>query len=144
LTLKAKLLLAALAASLLVEPAAALAEDAPPQKKESEAAPRRKRAQPSAPKPVAGKPAEAPDCPRAHYKGDPVCFGAEDAAGLPLPSSAKGASGAAPKRNGDVTVAPKTWLNESAGPDSPTYFNNPNPHPSGNDFGGGLGVDFHF
>lgn len=143
-TLKPKLLLAALAA-LLLAPAAGLAEDVAPAKKAETAAPR-KRAKPSAPKPVAEKAPEAPDCPRGSYRGDPVCFGAEDAGGLPLPSSSSGSRGnsAPPRRTGDVTVAPKTWLNESAGPESMTYFNNPNPHPSTNGVGGGAGVDFHF
>ena len=144
MTLKPKLLLAALAASFVMAPAAGIAEDAPPpppQKKTEATAPRRKPA-----KPAAQKPSGAPDCPRAQYKGDPVCFGAEDAGGLPLPSSSSGSRGnsAPPRRTGDVTVAPKTWLNESAGPESMTYFNNPNPHPSTNGVGGGAGVDFHF
>jgi hypothetical protein len=143
-TLKAKLLLAALAASLLSTPATGMAEEAsqppPPQKKTSEPAARRKRARPLVPKPVAQKPPETPDCPRAQYKGDPVCFGGEDAAGLPMPSSRSGH--AAPRRTEDVTLSAKTRLNQPT--DSPTYFNNPNPHPSGNDFGGGVGVGFHF
>jgi len=139
---KAKFLFAALAASLLLAPAAGVAEDAsspPPQKKIDATAARRKREKPAAQKPVAQKPPEAPDCPRAQYKGDPVCFGAEDA-GLPLPSSRSGQ--ASPRRSEDVTVSAKTRVNQPT--DSPTYFNNPNPHPSGNDLGGGVGVDFHF
>ena len=144
MTLKAKLLLAALAASLLSAPATGMAEDAsqpqPPQKKTSEPAARRKRARPPVPKPVAQKPPEKPDCPRAQYKGDPVCFGAEDAAGLPMPSSRS--DQAAPRGTEDVTLSAKTRVNQAT--DSPIYFNNPNPHPSGNDFGGGLGVNFHF
>ena len=138
---KAKLLSAALAALLLLAPAAGVAEDAsPPQKKTDATAARRKREKPAVQKPVAQKPPEAPDCPRAQYKGDPVCFGAEDAAGLPLPSSHSGQ--AAPRRSEDVTLSAKTRVNQPT--DSPTYFNNPNPHPSGNDLGGGVGVDFHF
>ena len=143
MTLKPKLLLAALAALLLAAPAAGMGEDAsppPPAKKTDATSAPRKRAKPSAPKPVAQKPPEAPDCPRAQYKGDPVCFGAEDAAGLPLPSSRSGQ--AAPRRTEDVTLSAKTRVNQPT--DSPTYFNNPNPHPSGNDVGGGLGVGFHF
>ena len=139
MTLKAKLLLAALAAALLT-PAASTAEDAPLPPQKEETAAHRKRAKPSVPKPVAQKPAEAPDCPRAQYKGDPVCFGGEDAAGLPLPSSRSGR--AAPRRAEDVTLSAKTRVNQQT--DSPTYLNNPNPHPSGNDLGGGLGLDFHF
>jgi len=138
---KAKFLFAALAASLLLAPTAGVAEDASPpaQKKSDATAAGRKREKAAAPKPVAQKPPEAPDCPRAQYKGDPVCFGAEDA-GLPLPSSRS--VQAAPRRSEDVTVSAKTRVNQPT--DNPTYFNNPNPHPSGNDFGGGLGVDFHF
>jgi len=136
LTLKTKLLLAALAASLLVEPAAAQSTDAPQPKP----AARRSHAKPAA-KPVAAKSPEAPDCPRGQYKGDPVCFGADDAAALPIPSSATGASGA-PKRTEEVTLSAKTRLNQPT--DSPTYFNNPNPRPSTNDVGGGVGVGFHF
>jgi hypothetical protein len=142
-TLKPKLLRAALAALLLAAPAAGIAEDAsppPPAKKTDATAAHRKPAKRSAPTPVAQKPPEAPDCPRAQYKGDPVCFGAEDAAGLPLPSSRSGQ--AAPRRTEDVTLSAKTRVNQPT--DSPTYFNNPNPHPSGNDVGGGLGVGFHF
>ena len=138
MTLKPKLLLAALAASLLLAPAAGRAEDAPAPEKIGSTAARRKPAKPSAPKPVAEKATDAPDCPRAQYKGDPVCFGAEDAA-LPLPSSG---SARTPKHSEDVTLSAKTRVNQPV--ESPTYFNNPNPHPSGNDFGGGVGVGFHF
>ena len=142
MTLKAKLLPAALAASLLLGAAAALAEDAPQHKQDNETAARRSHARRSGAKPVAARPLDAPDCPRAHYKGDPVCFGADDAAALPVPSSATGAAGTAPKRTEDVTLSAKTRVNQPT--DSPTYFNNPNPHPSGNDFGGGVGLGFHF
>jgi hypothetical protein len=139
MTLKRKLLLAALAASLLAAPAEGRAEPPSPLEKSSKTASRRKPAKPVASKPVAEKPAQAPDCPRAQYKGDPVCFGAEDAAALPLPSSG---SAGTPKHSEDVTLSAKTRVNQPV--ESPTYFNNPNPHPSGNDFGGGVGVGFHF
>ena len=137
MTLKTKLLLAALAALLLAEPAVAQTEDAPQPKP----AARRSHAKPAA-KPVAAKSPDAPDCPRAQYKGDPVCFGAEDAAALPVPSSTSGSQNAAPKRTEDVTLSAKPRLNQPS--DSPTYFNNPNPRPSTNDVGGGVGVGFHF
>ena len=137
LTLKTKLLLAALSALLLVEPAVAQTEDAPQQKP----ATARRHAKPAA-KPVAAKSPDAPDCPRGQYKGDPVCFGAEDAAALPVPSSTSGSQNAAPKRTEDVTVSAKPRLNQPS--ENPTYFNNPNPRPSTNDVGGGVGVDFHF
>lgn len=142
MTLRSRLQLAAVAA-LFFAPSAGLAEEASPppsEKKAGPIAPRRTHAQTSASKAVAQKPAEAPDCPRAHYKGDPVCFGAEDDAALPLPSRASG--DAAPKRVEDVTLTAKTRLNQPV--ESPTYFNNPNPHPSVNDVGGGLGVGIHF
>ncbi|MFY9658090.1 MAG: hypothetical protein WAK01_16175 [Methylocystis sp.] len=137
MTLKTKLLLAALAASLLVEPALAQSADAQQQKP----AARRSHAKPSA-KPVAAKSPDAPECPRGQYKGDPVCFGADDAAALPVPSSTSGAQNTAPKRTEDVTVSAKPRLNQPT--ESPTYFNNPNPRPSTNDVGGGVGVGFHF
>jgi len=137
LTLKTKLLLAALAAALLVEPAAAQSEDAPQPKPSA----RRSHAKPAA-KPVTAKSPDAPECPRGQYKGDPVCFGADDAAALPVPSSTSGPQNAAPKRAEDVTLSAKTKLNQPT--ESPTYFNNPNPRPSTNGVGGGVGVDFHF
>ncbi len=139
MTLMRTLVLCALAASLLAAPAAGRAEDAPASEQNGKTAARRKPAKPSAPKSVAEKPTNAPDCPRAQYKGDPVCFGAEDAGALPLPSSGSVAS---PKHSGDVSLSAKTRVNQPV--DSPTYFNNPNPHPSGNDVGGGVGVGFHF
>ncbi|CAN3992785.1 hypothetical protein [Methylocystis bryophila] len=142
MTPRSKLLLAAVTA-LFIAPSAGLAEEAsppPPEKKAGPIAARRKHAQTSASKPVAQKPAEASDCPRAHYKGDPVCFGAEDDAALPLPSRASGE--AAPKRVEDVTLTAKPRLNQPV--ESPNYFNNPNPRPSTNDVGGGVGVGFHF
>ena len=137
MTLKTKLLLAALAASLLSAPAIAQSEDAPQQKPPAA----RHHAKPAA-KPVAAKAPDAPECPRGQYKGDPVCFGAEDAAALPVPSSTSGSQNAAPKHTEDVTLSAKTRLNEPS--ESPTYFNNPNPRPSTNNVGGGVGMGFHF
>jgi hypothetical protein len=137
LTLKTKLLLAALAASFLVAPAMAQSEDAPQPK----SAAARRHAKPTA-KPVAAKAPDAPECSRGQYKGDPVCFGADDAAALPVPSSTSGSQNAAPKRTEDVTLSAKPRLNQPS--ENPTYFNNPNPRPSTNDVGGGVGVGFHF
>jgi hypothetical protein len=137
LTRKTKLILAALAASLLVGPALAQSEDA----QQPKPAAARRHAKPAA-KPVAAKAPDAPECPRGQYKGDPVCFGADDAAALPVPSSKSGAQNAAPKHTEDMTLSAKTRLNEPS--ESPTYFNNPNPRPSTNNVGGGVGVGFHF
>jgi hypothetical protein len=79
-------------------------------------------------------------CTRAQWKDDPVCFGENDPATLPLPSAQSGVNGA--KRSEDVSISPKVRVNQSA--PEPVYLNNPSPRPSASELGGGVGLDFHF
>jgi hypothetical protein len=80
-------------------------------------------------------------CPRAKWHDDPVCFGENDPAALPLPS-AQSASGKEPRHGEDVSVNAKAIVNQPS--QDPTYFNNPNPRPSTSEVGGGVGLNFHF
>ncbi len=108
---------------------------APPQKTQSKKTKTRRAA--------AGNETALP-CVGARWKDDPICFGENDPSALPLPSAGSGgAKDGAPKHNnGDVTLTPKVGVNNPTG--EPVYGNNPNPRPSDTNFGGGLGVNFHF
>ncbi len=128
------ILVAALAA-LVLHPALAQSVDAPqvqPKKK-----PRQAKVKPA---PVAAK--SALPCPRAKWKDDPVCFGENDPAALPLPSAGSTPPKEGSTRAGDITISPKAKVNQDSS--QPTYGNNPNPNPSASQFGGGLGVGIHF
>ncbi len=83
-------------------------------------------------------------CVGARWKDDPICFDKNDPTALPLPSAGSGGSkdGVVKHNNGNVTITPKAGINNLAG--EPIYGNNPNPRPSDTNFGGGLGVNFHF
>jgi len=124
---------------ILLATALALGTAGPAQAQQPDASPPRKVKSHAKPKPAA-KTGEALPCPRAKYPGDPVCFGVNDPAALPLPSAGSGA--AAPRRAEDPTITAHTKLNETNR--DPILGNNPNPHPSGNDFGGGVGLGVHF
>jgi hypothetical protein len=87
----------------------------------------------------------APDCPRASYKGDPVCFGWDASTELPTPSA-----NAIPREksddvriNEDVTVSgadPKVMKKTPVD----QYLNNPNPNPRKQDVSGGAAVNYKF
>lgn len=99
------------------------------------------------PKPAKVKPApvattSALPCPRAKWKDDPVCFGENDPAALPLPSAQSTPPKEGSNRAGDISISPKAKVNQNS--QDPIYGNNPNPNPSTSQFGGGLGVNFHF
>lgn len=108
------------------------AKDAP---RRAVAAKKKKRVEEAAAKTPAALP-----CARAQWKDDPVCFGENDPAALPLPSAQSGGGGA--KRSEDVSISPKARVNQAA--PEPVYLNNPSPKPSASEFGGGVGLDFHF
>ncbi len=74
-------------------------------------------------KPPAAKAAEALPCPRAQWKDDPVCFGADDPAALPLPSARSTPAKEGSVRSGDVTISPKMKVNEES--PEPVHINNP-------------------
>lgn len=132
------ILLLAAAVWLAASPARAQEPDAAPaHPAKAPAHPVKARAKP---KPVAQS-GDALPCPRAKYQGDPVCFGVNDPAALPLPTAGSGV--AAAHRAEDPTITAKTLLNQEAYPD-PTHGNNPTPNPSNNDFGGMVGVGVHF
>jgi hypothetical protein len=92
------------------------------------------------PAPVAATPGLP--CPRAKWKDDPVCFGANDPSALPLPSARSTPAKEGSIRAGDITLSPKAKVNQDS--PQPVYGNNPNPNPSTSQFGGGLGVGIHF
>jgi hypothetical protein len=98
------------------------------------------------PKPAKVKPAPAAaaalPCPRAKWKDDPVCFGENDPAALPVPSARSTPPKEGSTRAGDITLSPKAKVNQES--PEPIYGNSPDPHPSVSQFGGGLGVGFHF
>ena len=108
---------------------------------------RRKSSPKKKPKPAKVKPAPVAaktdlPCPRAKWKDDPVCFGENDPSALPLPSAQSTPAKEGSTRAGDITLSPKARVNQDL--PQPVYGNNPNPNPSTSQFGGGLGVDFHF
>ena len=97
-------------------------------------------------KPVAAAPGPAaPDCPRASYKGDPVCFGEEDGKSLPTPS----ASAIWREKSDDVRLSDEMTVS-GADPaqmkKTPVdqYLNNPNPNPRKQTVGGGAAVNYKF
>ena len=81
-------------------------------------------------------------CPRAKWKDDPVCFGEDDPSALPLPTARSTPPKEGSTRAGDITISPKAKVNQDS--PQPIYGNSPNPSPSTSQFGGGLGVGFHF
>ena len=115
------------------------AASAKPAKKIKKAKPKAVAAMPKA----AATPSAAPPCARGQWKDDPVCFGENDPRALPTPNARSGAREAA--HVGDITSAPKAGVNDRS-PQDPIPFegNNPNPKPSGSDFGGGVGMKFPF
>jgi hypothetical protein len=133
-TMFAAVVAAAAASPLTAQAQAARQPEATPSAQTSKS----KRAKPA--ETAAKAPAPLP-CPRAKWKDDPVCFGSNDPAALPLPSSGSG-GGKTASHAEDASISPKASVNME--PQQPVFGNNPNPHPSGNDFGGGLGVNFHF
>lgn len=84
----------------------------------------------------------APDCPRASYKGDPVCFG-EGADSLPTPSA-----GAIHREKSDaMRVSDEISVTGSDPKDlskRPVNLNVPNPNPRKPDVGGGAAVNYKF
>ncbi len=128
------ILVAALAAFAL-RPALAQSVDAPQVEPKKKPKPAKVK-----PAPVAAK--TALPCPRAKWKDDPVCFGENDPSALPLPSARSTPPKEGSARAGDITISPKAKVNQNS-PD-PVYGNSPNPNPSTSQFGGGLGVGFHF
>ena len=89
--------------------------------------------------------AQTPDCPRAAYKGDPVCFGADEATDLPTPSAG------AVERNGskrDVRINDSLSIQGSTDVKSsdkaPIHLNIPNPNPHTQDMSGGAAVNYKF
>lgn len=86
--------------------------------------------------------AKAPDCPRASYKGDPVCFG-EDGRNLPTPS-ARAVRREAPddvRLNDEISVSgadPKAMSRR------PVYLNLPDPRPRKPEVGGGATMNYRF
>jgi hypothetical protein len=129
------IILVAALATFALRPALAQSVDAPqvePKKK-----PKPDKVKPA---PVAAK--TALPCPRAKWKDDPVCFGENDPSALPLPSARSTPPKEGSARAGEITISPKAKVNQNS-PD-PVYGNSPNPNPSTSQFGGGLGVGFHF
>lgn len=98
---------------------------------------------PKAKAPPAPAAAAAPDCPRASYKGDPVCFGEYDGKELPTPSA-----GAVPReKSTDVRINDQvsiTGADPKAMSKQPVYINNPSPNPRKQDIGGAAGVNYKF
>jgi hypothetical protein len=84
----------------------------------------------------------APDCPRASYKGDPVCFG-ESADALPTPSA-----GAIHREKSDAVRVSDEISVSGADPKDmskrPVNLNVPNPNPRRQDVGGGAAVNYKF
>ena len=124
-----------LAAALVAAPALAQSVDAP--QVESKKKPKPAKVKPA---PVAAN--AALPCPRAKWKDDPVCFGENDPAALPLPSARSTPGKEETTRAGDITISPKAKVNQDS--PQPVYGNNPNPNPSTSQFGGALGVGIHF
>jgi hypothetical protein len=84
-----------------------------------------------------------PDCPRAAYKGDPVCAGADGSDELPTPS----ASAVPRERSEAVQVSDDITLTGSDPKDlakRPVNLNVPNPNPRRQDVGGGAAVNYKF
>jgi hypothetical protein len=121
-----------LLAAFAVSPALAQSVDAP--KTQAKKKPK--------PKPATAAAAPALPCARAQWKDDPVCFGENDAAALPLPSAGSTPAKEGSTRPGDITISPKAKVNQDS--PQPIHGNSPDPHPSSSEFGGGLGVGFHF
>lgn len=118
------------------------ADPAPNPPFRAEAAKKAKRTVKSANAGPAPQAVSAPSCARGKWKDDPVCFGENDPSALPTPSGVSGASHA-----GDVSLTPKADLNTTPRTQQdPISFtgNNPDPKPSSNTFGGGIGVNFPF
>lgn len=129
------IILAAAFAAFVAAPALAQSVDAPqvePKKKPKQAKVK--------PAPVAAK--AALPCPRAKWKDDPVCFGENDPSALPLPSAQSAPPREGSTQVGDITISPKAKVNQDS--PQPVYGNNPDPHPTTSQFGGGLGVGIHF
>lgn len=90
-------------------------------------------------------PVAAPDCPRASYKGDPVCFGEEDGKSLPTPA----ASAIWRDKSDDMRINDEMTVS-GADPaqmrKTPVdqYLNNPNPNPRKQPVGGGAAVNYRF
>ena len=129
------IILVAAFAALALRPALAQSVDAPQVQPKKKAKPAKVK-----PAPVAATPALP--CPRAKWKDDPVCFGENDSAALPLPSARSTPAKEGSIRAGDITISPKAKVNQDS--PQPVYGNNPNPNPSASQFGGGLGVGIHF
>lgn len=95
--------------------------------------------------PVAAPGPAAPDCPRAAYKGDPVCFGEEDGKSLPTPSA--GAiwrdKSDDVRLNDEMTVSGADPAQMKKTPVD-QYLNNPNPNPRKQTMGGGAAVNYKF
>ncbi len=135
---KTFIILVAAFATFALSPALAQSLDAP---QAATSQPKKK------PKPTKARPAPvaattALPCPRAKWKDDPVCFGENDPAALPLPSAQSTPPKEGSTRSGDISISPKAKVNQES--PQPIYGNNPDPHPSTSEFGGGLGVNFHF
>lgn len=90
------------------------------------------------------KDAEALPCPRAAYKDDPVCFGADDKDSLPVPSGAPRAQ----ERPADgLRVKPTANLNPrptGVGPYQGGVVYQSNGNAVTNNFGGGMKVELPF
>ena len=101
-------------------------------------APRAKHAKPAAAAP-------APDCPRASYKGDPVCFGWDSSNDLPTPS----ANAIAREKvddvriNDDITITGADTKRMKKTPVD-QYLNNPQASPHAQDIGGAASVQYKF
>ncbi len=129
------IILVAVCAAFVLHPALAQSVDAPQVQPKKKAKPAKVK-----PAPVAATPGLP--CPRAKWKDDPVCFGENDPSALPLPSARSTPAKEGSTRAGDITISPKARVNQDS--PQPTYGNNPDPHPSTSEFGGGLGVGIHF
>ena len=129
------IILVAAFAAFASRPALAQSVDAPQVQPKKKAKPAKVK-----PAPVAATPGLP--CPRAKWKDDPVCFGENDPSGLPLPSARSTPAKEGSTRAGDITITPKAKVNQDS--PEPIYGNNPDPHPSSTEFGGGLGVGIPF
>ena len=93
---------------------------------------------------AADKGAEALPCPRAAYKGDPVCFGEGDKDALPLPSG----SPVAQERPADgIKIKPTTSLNSRPtgfGPYQGGVVYQSNGNAVTNNYGGGVKMELPF